>query len=132
MLTRDVFVRPVTPAEEAGPRGFREVSVFELLGALKRVIDRLPKDSFHEVTLDKITVREKMTLLLDRLRSLGNILFDALFNDVRSRMEVVVTFLAMLELVKVRAIRIYQEEMAGPIMIEAAAGNGRSCGERRH
>ena len=74
------------------------------------------------MTLDKITVREKMTLLLDRLRSLGNILFDALFNDVRSRMEVVVTFLAMLELVKVRAIRIYQEEMAGPIMIEAAAG----------
>ena len=122
MLTRDVFVRLVTPAEEAGPRGFREVSVFELLGALKRVIDRLPKDSVHEVTLDKITVREKMTLLLDRLRSLGNILFDALFNDVRSRMEVVVTFLAMLELVKVRAIRIYQEEMAGPIMIEAAAG----------
>jgi segregation and condensation protein A len=122
MLTRDVFVRSVTPVEEAGPRGFREVSVFELLGALKRVIDRLPKDSVHEVTLDKITVREKMTLLLDRLRSLGNILFDALFNDVRSRMEVVVTFLAMLELVKVRAIRIYQEEMAGPIMIEAAAG----------
>ena len=37
-------------------------------------------------------------------------------------MEVVVTFLAMLELVKVRAIRIFQEEMAGPIMIEAAAG----------
>ena len=40
----------------------------------------------------------------------------------KSRMEVMVTFLAMLELVKVRAIRIVQEEMAGPIMIEAAAG----------
>ena len=57
------------PAEEAGPRGFREVSVFELLGALKRVIDACPKIPFHEVTLDKITVREKMTLLLDRLRT---------------------------------------------------------------
>jgi segregation and condensation protein A len=121
MLTRDVFVRSATPTEEVGPRGFREVSVFELLGALKRVIDRLPKDSFHEVTLEKITVREKMTLLLDRLRTLSSIYFEALFDDVKSRMEVVVTFLAMLELVKVRAIRIYQEEMAGPIMIEAAA-----------
>jgi segregation and condensation protein A len=121
ILTRDVFTRAVTPTEEAGPRGFREVSVFELLGAIKRVIDRLPRDTFHEVTLDKITVREKMTLLLDRLRSLEKIYFDALFNDVRSRMEVVVTFLAMLELVKVRAIRIYQEELAGPIMMEAAA-----------
>ena len=37
-------------------------------------------------------------------------------------MEVVVTFLAMLELVKVRAIRIFQDELAGPIVIEAAAG----------
>ena len=45
-------------------------------------------------------------------------------------MDVVVTFLAMLELVKVRAIRILQEEMAGPIMIEAAAGHGRSRGAR--
>ena len=67
------------------------------------------------MTLDKITVREKMTLLLDRLRSPGKILFEALFDEVKSRMEVVVTFLAMLELVKVRAIRIFQEEMAGPI-----------------
>ena len=69
ILTRDVFVRATPPVEESGPRGFREVSVFELLGALKRVIDRLPKDIVHEVTLEKITVREKMTLLLDRLRS---------------------------------------------------------------
>jgi len=122
ILTRDVFVRASPPAEESGPRGFREVSVFELLGALKRVIDRLPKDSFHEVTLDKITVREKMTLLLDKLRHQGSVLFEGLFDEAKTRMDVVVTFLAMLELVKVRAIRILQEEMAGPIMIEAAAG----------
>jgi segregation and condensation protein A len=122
ILSRDVFTRAATPTEEVGPRGFRELSVFELLGALKRVIDRLPKDTFHDVTLEKITMREKMTLLLDRLRQQGSVLFEALFAEVTSRMEVVVTFLAMLELVKVRAIRIVQEEMAGPIMIEAAAG----------
>jgi segregation and condensation protein A len=121
VLTRDVFVRSATATEEVGPRGFRELSVFELLGALKRVIDRLPKDSFHQVTLEKITVREKMTLLLDKLRHEGKVLFEFLFDEVKSRMEVVVTFLAMLELVKGRAIRIYQEETAGPIMIEAAA-----------
>jgi segregation and condensation protein A len=122
MLTRDVFTRSAATDDEVGPRGFREISVFELLGALKRVIDRLPKDSVHEVTLEKITVREKMTRLLDGLRRQGRLLFEALFDEVKSRMEVVVTFLAMLELVKVRAIRIYQEELAGPILIEAAAG----------
>lgn len=122
LLTRDVFVRSAAPAEETPAPGFRELSVFELLTALKRVLDRLPKDVVHEVLLEKITVREKMTLLLDQLRAQGKILFESLFAEVKSRMEVVVTFLAMLELVKVRAIRIFQEEATGPIQIEAAAG----------
>ncbi len=63
-----------------------------------------------------------MTLLLDRLRGSAQVLFESLFSDIKSRMEVVVTFLAMLELVKVRAIRIFQDESGGPIQIEAAAG----------
>lgn len=121
VLTRDVFVRPTAPAEAISAPAFREVSVFELLAALKRVLDRLPKDAVHEVLLEKITVREKMALLLDHLRRERQILFESLFAQVKSRMEVVVTFLAMLELVKIRAIRIFQEEATGPIQIEAAA-----------
>jgi segregation and condensation protein A len=122
LLTRDVFVRSVAPAEAIPAPGFRDVSVFELLTALKRVLDRLPKDAVHEVMLEKITVREKMTLLLDQLRTQRKILFESLFAEVTTRMDVVVTFLAMLELVKVRAIRIFQEEATGPIQIEVAAG----------
>jgi segregation and condensation protein A len=94
--------------------------VFELLTALRRVLERLPKDNVHEVTLDRITVREKMTLLLDTLRAQGQVLFEALFTEAKTRMDVVVTFLAMLELVKVRAIRIFQDELSGPIVIQAA------------
>jgi len=122
VLTRDVFVRSTSSTEEAPALGFREVSLFELLTALRRVIERLPKDDAHEVILEKITVREKMTLILDILRARGNVLFEALFSEVKSRMEIVVTFLAMLELVKMRAIRIFQEELNGPIHIEAAVG----------
>lgn len=122
VLTRDVFVRAAAPTEEAGPREFREVSVFELLGALKRVIERLPKDIVHEVLLERITVREKMTLLLDRLRRESRLVFEALFTEARSRLDIIVTFLAMLELVKVRAVRISQDEPGGEIVIEAAAG----------
>ena len=122
ILTRDVFVRSAAPAEAPTPAGFREVSVLELLSAIRRVIERLPKDNVHEVTLDKITVRQKMTFLLDTLSRQPQVMFEALFSDVKTRMEVVVTFLAMLELVKVRAIRIVQEELSGPILIEAAVG----------
>lgn len=120
ILTRDVFARSAPPVEEAAFPGFREVSVFELLSALRRVLERLPKDNVHEVTLDKITVREKMTLLLDTLRAQGQVLFETLFSEAQSRLEVIVTFLAMLELVKVRAIKIFQEQLGGPITIQAA------------
>jgi segregation and condensation protein A len=62
-----------------------------------------------------------MTLLLDKLRAQTRVFFEELFKEVKTRMDVVVTFLAMLELVKVRAVRIFQEELTGPIIIEAAA-----------
>jgi segregation and condensation protein A len=122
VLTRDVFVRATAHEEKPAPAAFRELSVFELLTALRRVLERLPQDEFHEVTLEKITVREKMTLVLERLRGGGGITFESLFADVRTRMEVIVTFLAMLELVKIRAIRIFQDSLEGPIIIEAAVG----------
>ena len=121
ILARDVFIRSGTPTEEVPVPTLREVSVFELLTALRRVLERLPKENVHEVTLDKITVREKMTLLLDTLRAQSRVLFDSLFAEVKTRMEVIVTFLAMLELVKARAIRIFQDDLGGPIQIEAAA-----------
>jgi segregation and condensation protein A len=129
VLTRDVFARATPPVEEAGAREFRVISVFELLGALKRVIDRLPKDIVHEVILEKITVREKMTVLLDRLRGERRVVFESLFSEVKSRMEIIVTFLAMLELVKVRAIRIFQNEPGGEIIIEAAADMNQAAEE---
>lgn len=121
ILSRDVFARTVLPSEELTPPGFRPLSVFELLTALQRVLEKLPTDAIHEVTLDKISVREMMTALLDHLRRHGKALFESLFAEVKTRMEVVVTFLAMLELVKVRAIRVFQEEPGGPIVIEPAA-----------
>lgn len=122
ILTRDVFVRSAAPTEEVEPLGFTEISVFQLLSALRRVLERLPQEQIHEVTLDKITVREKMNFLLDSLRMKGKVMFESLFEGVRTRVEVVVTFLAMLELVKVRAIRVFQKDQAAPISIELAAG----------
>jgi segregation and condensation protein A len=120
VLTRDVFVRAATPPEAPDPPVFRELSIFELLTALRRVLERLPKDMVHEVILERITVREKMTFLLERLRVQGQLVFESLFSDACTRMEVIVTFLAMLELVKMRAIRMFQQAAQGPIMIDAA------------
>jgi segregation and condensation protein A len=61
-------------------------------------------------------------MLLEHLRNQGKLFFDSLFTEVKSRLEVIVTFLAMLELVKVRAIRVFQDEPGGQIIIEPSAG----------
>jgi segregation and condensation protein A len=124
ILARDVFIRGSSASVEVPPGGFREVSIFELLTALRQVLERLPKEDAHEVTLERITMREKMTLVLDTLRSTGKVVFESLFSESKSRIEVIVTFLAVLELVKVRAIRIFQDNLSEPIVLEAAVEIG--------
>jgi len=124
LLSRDVFVRRSEAPEEAETVGFESLSLFDLLSALRHVLERFPEERIHEVTLDTISVREKMSFLLDELRRRGKVIFQSLFETATSRLEVVVTFLAMLELVKIRAIRVWQEERIGPVVIELAAAIG--------
>lgn len=121
ILKRDVFIRrPEVPDEiEAG--GFEGVSLFDLISALRQVLERFPEESVHEVTLERISVREKMSFLLDDLHQRGKVVFQSLFEAAASRLEIIVTFLAMLELVKIRAVRVGQEARDGPIVIELAA-----------
>lgn len=121
ILRRDVFVRPFEAPEQAESWELEKISIFDLLSALRHVLERLPADAVHEVTLEKISVREKMSLILDDLHRKGKMIFQSLFEGASSRLEVVVTFLAMLELAKMRAVRIRQEERLGPIVIELAA-----------
>lgn len=121
ILKRDVFAHPSEAPEPVEAVEFEKISLFDLISALRHVLERLPEEGVHEVTLEKISVRERMNRLLDDLRQKGKVVFQSLFEGAVSRMEVVVTFLAMLELVKIRAIKVWQEERIGPILIELAA-----------
>lgn len=118
ILGRDVFARTAGPPEESRAVVIEQPSLFDLISALRQILERLPEERIHEVVLEPVSVREKMGLLLDDLQRKGRVVFQELFATVTSRLEVVVTFLAMLELVKIRAVRISQSEEMGPIMIE--------------
>ena len=124
ILRRDVFVRPSEVPDEMESVEFEGLSLFDLISALRHVLELFPEERVHEVTLERISVREKMSSLLDDLHRRGKVIFQSLFEAAVSRLEVVVTFLAMLELVKIRAIRVAQEEREGPIVIELAAPLG--------
>jgi len=117
ILNRDVFIRSSEIVEEVESNEFAPVSLFDLISALRRVLEKLPEDVVHTVVLEHISVREKMTKILDVLHHIGTADFHSLFEGAVSKMEVVVTFLALLELIKMRAVMVNQDERLGPIRV---------------
>jgi segregation and condensation protein A len=110
MLDRDVFIR--LDPEESGddPEEERiEISLFDLLEAFRQVLERVKRETVHEVILEHLSVEDKiqeiLTLLQRENRSLA---FHRLFPEQVSRRVVVITLLAILELVKMKRIRIFQ------------------------
>lgn len=119
ILNRDVFARQgrAAPVREVS---FEQLSVFDLMSALQRVLERFPEPSVHTVVQETVSVRERMTGVLDELGRRTSMLFHELFDAAGSRMEVVVTFLALLELIRIRAVNAVQEERLGPIVLTLA------------
>jgi len=109
MLDRDVFIR-LTSTEERAPEEEKiEANLFDLIDALRKALSRATEESFHEVTLDRLSVEDKvqeiLLLLQKEKRSLP---FHLLFPEQASRRVIVITFLAILELVKSKWIRVFQ------------------------
>jgi len=129
VLGRDVFVRDFL-AEEI-PEGeivITELSMADLITAFKEVLARMPADAAHEVFVERITIADAISFLLDRLKEEGSLRFDALVAQCRTRNEVISFFLGILELVRLKTVRLYQANPLGLISIVPAvreSENGR-------
>ncbi len=96
------------------------VGLFDLLNALSGIFDRVSKEAVHNVRREVYTVEQKVDLIRTRLVDEGTIRFDELFKDDAIKMEVVVTFVAILELAKGQQIRLTQTDTHGLIWVSAA------------
>jgi segregation and condensation protein A len=110
MLDRDVFVRLTSMGiEEEGDEKMVEVSLFELTEAFRNILERSKAESFHEVVLDRLSLEEKVQEILALLqREKRSMAFHLLFPEQTTRRVIIITFLAILELVKMKLIRIFQ------------------------
>lgn len=110
MLDRDVFIRLMAPElEEVPEEESIEVNLFELLEAFRQVLERVRADTVHEVILEHLSVEDKIQEILTLLeRENRSVVFHRLFPEQASRRVVVITLLAILELVKMKRIRIFQ------------------------
>jgi segregation and condensation protein A len=123
----DVFPRtPGTLEFEAAPTTRPEASIFDLVNAVNVVLKRLGRrEDQRDIFEDKWTVSEKIELLMRVLRERPSVRFSELFEGVTSRSEVVVTFLALLELIRLRQLAAVQREPFGEIEVcRAAAAPG--------
>jgi len=115
---RDLHV-PLLPAPEARVRTLLpEVSLDELLHAMAEVLHRADMFESHQITPEALSTRERMSDVLDRLRSTrGFVPFASLFRLEEGRLGVVVTFLAILELIKESLVELVQNEAFAPIHV---------------
>lgn len=122
LARENLFARGLEKAESLGERPLGEVSVFDLINAFQTVVKRLQQtEELREIFEENFTVSDKIDLLLKMTSTGVTLSFSALFSGAASRTEVVVTFLALLELIRLKQIRAQQSEEFGEIEIVAVA-----------
>jgi segregation and condensation protein A len=119
LLGEDTFTRPAKPAAlaAAGDEPVIKIGLFELIDAFQKILAGLPDETRMEFTTDTISVKERISQIADQLEARGSLTFFELFSERPSRSEIVVTFLAILEMVKLALIRLIQHVNSGIIRI---------------
>ncbi len=116
---RQFFFR-ASPLEIPAAGGVLEVSLFDLLGAFRDVLARVKDEPVLDLVPRPVTTAERMVAILDRLATEGPVAFAGLFPSDAQRWLVIVTFLALLELLRQGAVRVQQGVQFGDIMIRQA------------
>jgi len=124
LLGRDIFARKFPSADLAtceAEEDPTEVELFELIEAFQRVLAKVSVENFHEVGADGVSIADKIAEVLSLLEGKEAVPFESLFLSEVTRDGLVVTFLAILELCKLKMIRISQARSLGTIWIMPVA-----------
>jgi segregation and condensation protein A len=115
---RDVFRRPPPDREDIKEEAITltEASVMDLIAAFKSIVERAPAEVI-EITRETLTVADRINYIMERLEAEDGIRFDELFEGSYTRISLIVTFIALLELMRLGLAKAYQERMFGPIWI---------------
>jgi len=119
LLGEDIFTR--NPGQEdhliSKDDEMVKVGLFELIDAFQRVLEKISPHTQVDITADTISVKDKISQLVDVFEARRSITFDELFSESIDRSEVIVTFLAILEMVKLYLVRIAQHTQSGIIRL---------------
>lgn len=120
VLERDVFTRscPAAEPDDPDPPGaFVEMDVFDLVKAFQQIMSRLDKTERIEIDAEEMSLADRINEIMDRLMEHKHLTFTDLIGERTDRRWILYTFLALLELMKLRMIRAYQSESYGVIRL---------------
>ena len=118
-LERDTWVAKIKPPDLKKDRPLPELEMRELLLALGEVLRRADMYESHQIQRESLSTRERMSDVLETLKTQKFVPFVSLFKAEEGRLGVVVTFLALMELIKEALVEIVQTEGFGPIHVKA-------------
>ena len=121
-LDRDIFLAAPVAANDGEEESLElePVGLYALVEAFRDLLKKAPKDFVHEVTAEHLSVTERIQTILNRLQERPQLPFSELLPAPLVRSEVVVMFLAMLELVKMNLVKIYQNCRCAEIWLAPA------------
>ncbi len=106
---------PETEETESQPYLF-DANIFDLIAALKKLLDTAPPE-IVAITRETLTVKDRMNLITERLEGEKTLRFEDIFEDNHTPAQFIVTFLALLELLRLGVVRVYQENLFDQIWI---------------
>ena len=112
------FLQAVPESEPTTEEFLEKVTLFDLLIAFKRALQAMPKITYHEVKRIDVTVEEQTEFLLDLLKEKKMILFQDLMKQFKEKIILIVTFVALLELVRKGIISVKQSDVFEDIRIK--------------
>jgi segregation and condensation protein A len=119
LLGDKIFIRATSSQTAAFAVEEKEIQVglFELIDAFRKILDDMSGEHRVDLYTERVSVKERINQLVDILEEKGSLAFDELFEGSRTRADVIVTFLAILEMVKLSLLRVTQHIPTGVIRI---------------
>lgn len=102
----------------------QDVSLFDLISAFNEILKKAKPEEIGEILAERFTVADKIDAVLCLVSHGQTVKFTSLFGDTASRHEIVCTFLALLELIRLRQVSVFQQEHFGDIMISRVEDSG--------
>ena len=118
LIYKDIFTRRGDAVKGQGETEvYFEAGLFDLISAFSKALKEVPKDVFYEIVKDEFTIEEKIHDILRLLLNVNEVYLDELFAATKNKLEIVSTFLALLELIRLQEIVVRQRELFGRIVI---------------